>query len=104
MEAMKPSFPDDPNNKPSEGEREKMMAEAMQKVVKVQGACMFYAELVREGKDPAYYGDRVTAEDTDAVLMRWRISDDEYRVIFGDLTAENVTAERLAELEKALVE
>jgi len=36
--------------------------------------------------------------------MRWSISDNEYRVIFGDLRAENVTAEELAELEKSLLE
>ncbi len=66
----------------------------------VQSSCMFYGELVKEDKDPAYYGDTVTAEDANAVLIRWKISDDEYRVIFGDLTAEKVTAESLAELEK----
>jgi hypothetical protein len=35
----------------------------------------------------------------EAVLLRWKISDDQYRVIFGDLSAMNVTAEQLAELE-----
>jgi hypothetical protein len=32
--------------------------------------------------------------------MRWKVSDNEYRVIFGDLHAETVTTENLAELEK----
>lgn len=64
----------------------------------------FYAKLTREDKDVAYYGNTVTADDADAVLMRWKISDNQYRVIFGDLTAENVTAEQLAELEGTSVE
>ena len=64
-------------------------------------SCLFYAELVKQGKDVAYYGDSVTDEDANAVLMRWKISDDEYRVIFGDLTTENIGAEQLAELEKS---
>jgi hypothetical protein len=34
--------------------------------------------------------------------MRWKVSDREYRVIFGDLRTQTVTAEKLAELEKAL--
>jgi len=34
--------------------------------------------------------------------MRWKVSDGQYRVIFGDLHAETVTAEVLAELEAAL--
>jgi len=37
------------------------------------------------------------------MLLRWKISDNQYRVIFGDLTAADVTAEELAELEKALL-
>jgi len=36
--------------------------------------------------------------------MRWKVSDGLYRVIFGDLTTENVTAEQLGELEAALPE
>lgn len=76
----------------------------MQLLSIVQSSCMFYGELVKEDKDPAYYGDTVTAEDANAVLIRWKISDDEYRVIFGDLTAEKVTAESLAEIEKVQLE
>ena len=67
----------------------------------MQAPATFYMQLVQEDQDPAYYGDKVTAEDADAVLLRWKVSDTEYQVIFGDLTTENVTAEQLAELEKA---
>jgi hypothetical protein len=49
-----------------------------------------------------YYGNVVTPKDADKVLMRWKLSDNEYRVIFGDLHAETVSPERLAELEKSL--
>jgi len=60
------------------------------------------SKLSMEGQGvPYYYGGSVTANDSDAVLMGWKISDDKYRVIFGDLTTENVTAHQLAELEKA---
>jgi len=68
----------------------------------IGGAAMFYAMLVKEKKDPAYYGDKVVAKDADAILMRWKISDNEYRVIYGDLTAENVSTEQLAELEATI--
>lgn len=63
-------------------------------------AAAFYEKLVRERKDVAYYGDRVTLEDSNKVLMRWKISDDKYRVIFADLSKKTVTTEELAELEK----
>ena len=95
---------DDPNKRPTQEEMEEAMTKLMGKAMAVQGACMFYAELVKAGKDAAYYGDKVTSDDVDSVLMRWKISDDEYRVIYGDLTAENISTEQLAELEAAISE
>jgi len=61
-----------------------------------------YWKLGLDNKDPAYYGKTVTLKDADKVLMRWKVSDNEYRVIYGDLHAETVTPEKLAELEAAL--
>jgi len=58
--------------------------------------------LIDDRKDPAYYGRTVTPRDADKVLLRWKLSDKEYRVIFGDLHAETVSPERLADLEKSL--
>ena len=66
------------------------------------GLSMFYMQLQQENKDPAYYGNIITPDDAGQVLMRWKVSDNEYRVIFGSLYAETVTADVLAELEKNL--
>jgi len=63
---------------------------------------LLHRGLVRDRKDPAYYGKTVTPKDADKALMRWKVSDNEYRVIFGDLHAETVSSEKLAELEAAL--
>ena len=87
----------DPND---EEEVNRMMSNMMS----IPTTCAFYVELVTENKDAAYYGDKVTAEDADSVLMRWKVSESQYRVIFGDLSALDVTAEELAELEKPLLE
>jgi len=70
----------------------------------IRGLGRFYSLLQYDKKDPAYYGKTVTPKDTDKVLLRWKVSDNEYRVIFGDLHAETVTADALAELEKLLPE
>ncbi|NYT03189.1 MAG: zf-HC2 domain-containing protein [Candidatus Methanofastidiosa archaeon] len=64
-----------------------------------QTCIKFYGQLIKEDKDVAYHGEIVTAKDVNAPLLRWKISDDEYRVIFGDLHIENVSKEELAELE-----
>jgi outer membrane lipoprotein-sorting protein len=83
----------------SADERAKKVLDIM---LPIQGAALFYAKLTQEKKDPAYYGNLVTPQDADKVLMRWKVSDNQYRVIFGSLHAETVSAEVLAELEKGL--
>jgi outer membrane lipoprotein-sorting protein len=85
----------------SEEERVKKMMDVM---MPIQGIGTFYMTLAQDQKDPAYYGKTVTPADTDQILMRWKVSDTEYRVIFGSLHAETVTTEVLAELEAALPE
>jgi outer membrane lipoprotein-sorting protein len=74
----------------------------LDKTIPVTTALMFYNTLVQSNKAPAYYGKTVTPEDGERVLLRWKVSDTEYRVIFGDLHAETVSPEKLAELEKVL--
>ena len=81
---------------PSEEKRMEILIEVMRPV---QSLRMFYATHVQDGNDPAYYGDKVTPEFPHAVLMRWKIEDDMYRIIFADLTVGEATAEELAELE-----
>jgi hypothetical protein len=69
------------------------------RAVSLEMSIRFYAGLVIEGKEPAYYGSKVTAEFPHAVLMRWKIEDGKYRIIFADLTARDVSAGELAQLE-----
>jgi len=85
-------------------EMNQMKSEHIQKAMEIFGTFqslgMFYMTLVEEQKEPIYYGESVGPEDADRVLMRWKISDNEYRIIFGDLSVGNVTAEELAALEE----
>ena len=62
-------------------------------------ASAFYDKLVRENKDVVYCGDKVTPEDKDKILIRWKIEKNKYRIVFGDLHAEDVSGEKLTELE-----
>ena len=73
--------------------------EYIEHITKIQNSCAFYADLVDNDRDAAYYGDDVDSRDYDRVLLRWRLDDGRYRVIYGDLRSETVTTERLAELE-----
>jgi hypothetical protein len=57
---------------------------------------------VTTSRPPQGSSKTVTPKDADKVLMRWKVSDTEYRVIFGDLHAETVSPEKLAELERTI--
>jgi len=79
------------------------MAEAMQLEIvssqmKLQGPINFYNKLTQEGKEPVYYGKDINAGDANSVLMQWKVSQGQYKVIFGDLTVKNVNADELSEL------
>jgi len=70
-----------------------------QKVQDIFFAAAYHDKLVREKKDVAYYGDKVTAKDSDKLLVHWKIGKDKYRVVFGDLTFKTLSADKLAEFE-----
>jgi len=57
------------------------------------------AHILTTNPDAAYYGKTVGPKDKDKVLLRWKLDDGRYEVIFGNLRAETVTGERLRALE-----
>ena len=59
-------------------------------LMEVAQACAFYGSLVGDGRMPEYFGDAVTPEDVDDVLIQWRTPDGDLRVIYGDLRAETL--------------
>ncbi|MDT8300892.1 MAG: hypothetical protein RQ760_05355 [Sedimentisphaerales bacterium] len=69
-------------------------------LMSIMGPAFFYEKLVDDKKEPVYYGHTVGPDDINKVLMRWKLDDIQYRVIFGDLSIKNVTPKELAELEK----
>ncbi len=71
----------------------------MQQMAPLQSLSMFYANLVQEKKDVAYFGSQVTPDDSDAVLMRWKVEGTTYKVIFGDLTIAEMEYEKLKDIE-----
>lgn len=73
--------------------------EVIQKIMPLMSLWAFYGILAEQKREPAYYGDAVTPETPHAVLLRWKLDDGRYRVVFGDLSATDVSAEELAVLE-----
>jgi hypothetical protein len=73
--------------------------ENTRKYVKVMEGFLRISNIHDYNSDAAYYGKTVGPNDKDKVLLRWKLDDGRYEVIFGDLRAEAVTAERLHALE-----
>jgi len=84
------------------GSKEAAIRAGQERMMKLMALNMFPMILNQQQMDPVYRGDVVTPSDIELPLMRWKLSDNEYRVIFGDLHAETVDAATLATLEAAL--
>ena len=69
------------------------------KIIGLKMAAAHIGTLAEDGYDPVYYGNTVTADDANKVLLRWRLDNGQYRVVFGDLRRTDVTAQELAALE-----
>jgi hypothetical protein len=55
--------------------------------------------ILAHNPDAAYFGATVGPKEKNKVLLRWKLADGRYEVIFGDLQAETVTAKQLRVLE-----
>ena len=55
--------------------------------------------VLRDNPDAAYHGKTVGPKDAERILLRWKLDDGRYQVIFGDLRDEIVPTERLRSLE-----
>ena len=58
--------------------------------LKLSMACAFVQKLAADGYEPEYFGDVVTPDYPDDVLLRWTLPDGQVRVIYGDLRAETL--------------
>ena len=74
--------------------------EQMSRLILLGSPGLLYQGLLDDNKDPVYYGYKVGTDDTTKILLRWKLDDGQYRVIFGDLSVKTITPEELAELEK----
>ncbi len=68
------------------------------------GVSGYYENLISQGIDVAYYGDRVDLEDANSVLMQWKVSEGRYKVIFADLRTKIVSPEELIGLQRRMLQ
>lgn len=81
---------------------EEITAKTQEIVTPLLSLSQFYLNLLKDKKEPVYYGNVAQPGEIAQVLLRWKTGANEYRVIFADLHAETVNADTLAKLEAAL--
>lgn len=87
---------------PEQRKDKEYMKEYMKEYFKKQEVSFGFGDMTRlqsYNPDAVYYGKTVGPNDKDKVLLRWKLDDGQYEVIFGDLYYETVTAEKLHSLE-----
>jgi hypothetical protein len=62
-----------------------------------------YENLVERGEEAVYYGDKADLKDSNAVLVHWKLSDGQYKVISGDLQEKTVSADELIRLQAEML-
>ncbi len=59
--------------------------------------------LIAQGREVVYYGDRGNAKDGMAILLQWKIDDEKYGVILGDFSAQTVSPTTLIRLQSRML-
>ncbi len=57
-----------------------------------------YSHLLSKGVQAEYYGDKEYLNDSNAVLLQWKLPNGNYTIITGDLRERTVSPEELIEL------
>ncbi len=63
----------------------------------------FYEDLTNQGRDVVFYGESADPKDRHAILMHWKLSDGQYRIIYNDLTARTVSPSALIRLQSRML-
>lgn len=64
----------------------------------------FRDDMTAQGREVVYYGDQIDLDNRYAILMHWKLSDDRYGVVLGDLSARTVSTDTLIRLQTHMLQ
>lgn len=64
----------------------------------------FRDDMASQGREVVFYGDQVNLNDRYSIVMHWKLSDDRYGVVLGDLSARTVSSEMLIRLQTYMLQ
>jgi hypothetical protein len=64
----------------------------------------FRDDMAAQGREVVYYGDQGDSSNRYAIVMYWRLSDDKYGVVLGDLSIRKVSSDMLICLQSHMLQ
>jgi len=64
----------------------------------------FRDDMAAQGREVVYYGDKVDFSNRYAIVMYWKLSDDKYGVVLGDLSTRKVSSDMLIRLQTHMLQ
>jgi hypothetical protein len=61
----------------------------------------YFAE---RGENFVFYAERSSSQDSNSLLMHWKVSDGRYKVVFGDFRIQDVNADELIKLQTQMLQ
>lgn len=64
----------------------------------------FRDDMAAQGREVVYYGDQGDLSNRYAIVMYWKLSDDKYGVVLGDLSTRKVSSDILIRLQTHMLQ
>jgi len=64
----------------------------------------YYNELLKEGKEVVYYGENSLPADANSIIIHWKVSEDTYNVVFGNLEMKTLNSEQLIQIQAQMLQ
>lgn len=64
----------------------------------------FRDDMAAQGREVVFYGDQVDLTNRYSIVMHWKLSEDKYGVVLGDLSARTVSSDMLIRLQTYMLQ
>lgn len=64
----------------------------------------FRDDMAAQGREVVYYGDQVDFSNRYAIVMYWKLSEDKYGIVLGDLSTRTVSSDILVRLQTHMLQ
>jgi len=64
----------------------------------------FRDDMAAQGREVVFYGDQVDLNNRYSIILHWKLSDDRYGVVLGDLSARTISGDMLIRLQTYMLQ